>query len=375
MNNNEYTYSDFATDGKRLWYITMNNNLLMEINITDGNVECLGSIPTNINNAAYRTLEFYQEKIYLVPYFANQLCVYDLAKKEFLFVKLLEKSESQNHSLLMGHAIYNNKLIMWGNGLSVVFFDLKTKIGRCLKINNDLLDIDEKDKAVFWKDGFVQSNILFIPIAHYSVLAVVDLETDEIKIIKYGNHKKYNLYQIFRHVDENLYFIVFDNEWKCHIMECRANSLESSEISVNLGLENIYSNSTENIPFMWGEVINKKLILAPARAESFYIVDLDCWDAKRLDGLPVSKTKDRLKENETFRNYSAGLSISEHEVALVHTATKKIVKIKDNGKVELLNMKINMFDKAREQVMGRGIVLESDSVVGINNFLLFVNEG
>ena len=59
--------------GSYLWYITDNTNHLMRVHLKSGIVECMGIIPSSMNNPGrFSTLYYIDNKIYIFPNYGDE---------------------------------------------------------------------------------------------------------------------------------------------------------------------------------------------------------------------------------------------------------------------------------------------------------------
>ena len=161
MQNINYTYSGFASNGTKVWYITLADNLLMEVNSLNGEVICLGKIPsTGCVYGAYRTLVYKMGKLYIIPFNSSKLCIFDFTSKKFKFLDIFQKFfQTGIESLkLFGLISYKDEIIIYGLYPMIFRFNVLT-------YNIVGYEIDNKEMAnnnyYFWKDGFVINKIYF----------------------------------------------------------------------------------------------------------------------------------------------------------------------------------------------------------------------
>lgn len=276
MQNDNFTYSEFTSNGEKVWYITIVDNLLMEIDLNNHKVKCLGKIPNTLNETgAYRNLVYINEKLYLIPFNTTSLCIYDINTKNFNFMDAFHHSWciDNKRMKLYGRLVYGNELIMYGLNSTVYKYNILSNELKAYQITNSEV---QKNDIFFMKHGFVIGDKLILPSSEKTILVEIDLSTDKIKYYKFELNVPNVICQLVLYENQSFYFVLFDKEWKIHIGVIDINGYFVKDYQVYMpNLKKIESDNPNNIPFVCGFVKRNKIVLLPGKQLDTYVIDID----------------------------------------------------------------------------------------------------
>ncbi len=294
MQINNCTYSGFACFENKVWYITQNDNLLMEMDIITHKLKCLGKIPNTERILSYRKVFYRKGVLYLIPYNAQDICKYELESGEFSFLNILSKYSSK-YKHLFGITEFSNEIILYGLHKEVFRIDLDSYKMKVYQVGNE-------SESCFWQDGIIYEEKLILPFNKQIMVAVVDLNQNDTQYVKINVDVSNIMLQMLFGEKQNLYSVIIDSIWQIHVININMRDLTvlSHNVYSNLANDRI---SLRNVPFQCGFIQNDKIFLLPARQMQTCVIDLklnECISGKLL---PVIDRNSVLSQNDYPFNY------------------------------------------------------------------------
>ena len=188
--------SDICRIGDDVWFVTHYLQLLCKCNLKDNKVEVVAEVPEVAQAEYFRYVNIvnYEDKIVLVPYRADALCIYDMTTKSF--TKHYFKDEFVNNCF--GRAIlYKNSLFLTPMDYpAVVKYDILTgEFEYHYQCISDALELigDEKQGSPFVWAVRSYKEELFIGSVWSNVILRFNMETCQYSVSKVG--KETNTYR------------------------------------------------------------------------------------------------------------------------------------------------------------------------------------
>lgn len=267
-------YSSFALNENKIWYITRDDNLLMEVDIVSHTLECLGKIPnTQKGPCIYRTLFYRNNCLYLIPYNAEDIWKYDIGMKTFSAMDVLSDYSdiAGSDKKLYGILEYGNEVILYGLNSVVFRIDLEANAVKTYQMQH----CPKSDISTwFMEEGFVYDDKLFLLVNSHLMVVVIDLKNSKVNYLNVdvdiadGIHQK-----IFRE-NEMLYYVTIDKKWKLHVV--KMNLVDMAVIAHDTYLcEYMEKIDSEHTPFQCGFIYDKKLVFLPGQQLVGYLLDLN----------------------------------------------------------------------------------------------------
>lgn len=380
MQNENFMYSGFTSDGKKAWYITMMDNLLMEVEFKDGTVKCLGKVPNTWGEmGAYRTLICKDQKLFLIPFNASLLCIYDLNTKKFDFLDVFQHSSGSGnkHLKLYGRISYENELIIYG--LSSVVFRYNIYTNEIKKYYIDKNSV-ANNEYFFMKDGFVVKDKLILPFVDDTALVEIDLHKDIVEYHVLQMDISEVIHQMVFYENDTLHFILFDKEWKIHVgvVGTKDYLLEDYQVYTP-SLDKVEKDNTNNIPFMCGFIKERKIILFPNKQLKVCCIDISEKDCTVHNGL-VPSVIEWVREGERcLYNYFDIDCLENGYYYSMQYGQKTLVTIKDDTlQIEEKHLEYIFSEEDAEinrMIMDNSPVLyEKDEYLNLKEYLEKVKE-
>ncbi len=322
-------YSGFTNDEKYLWYIGLNNQI-MQIDIQTGKGICLGIIPGMYGREyAYRTLVYLDNVIYLIPYYADKLCTYDLTTRKFEFIEFPSGifASSEVNKKIFGCIVHEDDLVLYGINPVVILFNIKTYKFRSFYINMEEAKRYGVENINFWRDGFAVNDLLVIPLDYSNCFFEINLQKNQARLMMLGDKYIKTPFQLIKKSERYICRMISDEEWNVQIFiidkECQEKQTELCRFYV----EHDGIPQKEQVPFLWGEIVKDKLVLLPAYQEKTYVIELQTGKVSCFTGQTIQNNVKSKKANPPIRNYFAGVCVNENTFATIHEEYKKLVLI------------------------------------------------
>ena len=171
------------------WYFPAQINRLYSKNILTGELSDCGSVPweTEYASLLYRSMEYIDGKVYLMPYSARSIAVYDTKKKTFSQIELEEKRIQGKRFLFQACFSYDHKVFVFGIHVHTI-----------IKINTEddsiaYIDewVDSAEKMLSAPHGILSrsqivytENRVLLPLFYGDVLLSFDCSEEKAKVIK-----------------------------------------------------------------------------------------------------------------------------------------------------------------------------------------------
>ena len=355
MQINNCTYSGFACFENKVWYITQNDNLLMEMDIITHELECLGKIPNTDAILSYRKVFYRKGVLYLIPYNAQDICKYELKSGKFSFLDILRKYSSK-YKYLFGIIEFGNEIILYGLQTEIYRVDLDSYKVKVYQVRN-------KGESCFWQDGIIYEGKLILPFNKQIMLAVVDLNQNDTQYVQMDVEVSNVILQMFFYEKQNLYYVIIDSMWRIHVININIKDL--TVISHNVYRNLVNDRVThQNVPFQCGFIQNEKIILLPARQTETCVIDLklnECINAKLL---PVIDGNTALSQNNYPFNYFNIVYVKSEKLFFsINWEMEKMITIDSD------TLDVQEYDIAYKEISAKQYAQTINQIVHCSNIL------
>ena len=372
------TYSSLTSFENKIWYITIVDNLLMEVDIHDGKLVCLGKIPEgNKGSYAYRTLVYRKKCLYLIPYNAEDIWKFEIESRTFKRMNMLSPYSKiiGKEKKLFGILEYENETILYGLN------------DRIFRVNWDSEQVipyrvieNEKSSNIttwFWQGGFIEDGILFLPVNKKLSLVAIELNSHSVEYIDFGMDIKDKIYQIVFHEKNRVYFLILDSIWQIHVITINKDNMQ-------LVAHDIYSDELRDIeednkinPFQCGFVCNEVIVLLPGRQMMACVIDIKKKRCEMVRMLPVVD-KEKLRENEIYPyNYFNIVYVQSKDLIFsINWGRQKMISINPHT-LEVKEKNItygdkasNVYNKVVNQIIDNSNILyEKDFYINLKDYI------
>lgn len=221
-------------NGNVFWYFSMQFNGLFCIDLETHQKKFLGSVPYEelYQERLYGSIQYFNEKIYLVPFSANYFSIYDLKEKTFnklnieapkRYVEFYNSKYKWQNSILV-----DDRLYMFGlTHSAIVKMDLNTLKTEYIYDwideyeKTELLVEDDLPAFFFEKYMAFDGNMIMIPIGVSNMIMSYDVRKDIYEFWKLGENEDrfYNIAKIKNnicliHKNSKKGILVYDRERK-----------------------------------------------------------------------------------------------------------------------------------------------------------------
>lgn len=208
-----------VTDGKRIWYIAELSGFLMEVNLHFKELKIIWKIPNSVKSCSYRVLFYYNQKIYIFPYYQRTIYIYDLNTAEY------EKIDVKKSLELMGIIKRDCFLYGFGNKSKILKFNLVDNTVVYIDMQEKLCDLEGIPLNWFWTKACIWNKCIYIPVSHSNILIALD-QYDNVSSVSLGDKlEDWIMENII--VDNGQYHVIYCKEEKNNL------STYVSEYSLN----------------------------------------------------------------------------------------------------------------------------------------------
>lgn len=180
----------YYTDDNAVWFIHGRMNMLFKLDLNTLQYELIGSVPEEklFQAFLYTGIVKYKQRIILVPGFAKNLAIYDVAEKKFKKIKITTKEKDISSYLFEEAEVWKNWLICYPYNAS---FLLKINLDSLEMKKINLLGEKESEESVtFYSRARVKNNVYMVCDKTNSIIKV-NLDADQLSVIKSPNDERY----------------------------------------------------------------------------------------------------------------------------------------------------------------------------------------
>lgn len=210
---NEWIYDTEAgcINGDDFWYFSMQFNGLFHLDLQTGIATPLGKVPNeeDFKDRLYSSMHYFENKLFLIPFSAEAIGVYDIDNNEFLKINVCADEKRPDYYdanyKWQGSVLYENKIIMFGLTHSAIgILDCQTMK---FNTNQKWIDCYEKEYGYIKKtkyDFYFEKNVvladgcMYVTLGFSNKIMKYSLLNDDAKFISVGNEGDifYNLIKV-----------------------------------------------------------------------------------------------------------------------------------------------------------------------------------
>lgn len=314
-------YDGIAADGQRVWLIITKYNVLMEIDRDTGEISwCKFLGKYRISSIPYRFLLKHEENLILLPYEANDICIYDIKQESFKHIDLdVAKLKENTAWQFTGYEKIGNNLVAYGlcslilimdlTTFEIIYLDLKDKLPESLKI-----------RYWFWRYSYLINNKLFLIPQSCSCVIELDIYSRDVKYRKLPDRSGdvidnpvldgSTLYYFNNEIGENVALAMYD--------------LETEKFTTyDLGIKQIGINKT----FTYAACANGVLWMLPGACKDGYKYDIAEKKLEILNGLPTVSANKLSNFFPYEFNYRNGILNGDGHILAVHAWSCQLIDI------------------------------------------------
>lgn len=219
----------YYTDDNAVWFIHGRMNMLFKLDLNTLQYELIGSVPEEklFQAFLYTGIVKYKQRIILVPGFAKNLAIYDVAEKKFKKIKITTKEKDISSYLFEEAEVWKNWLICYPYNASFL-----------LKINLDSLEMkkinllgekESEENVTFYSRARVKNNVYMVCDKTNSIIKV-NLDADQLSVIERPKDERYTKIaalgtKIVLFSSETQEIILLDKNEKKKVLWCVANDI------------------------------------------------------------------------------------------------------------------------------------------------------
>lgn len=219
----------YYTDDNAVWFIHGRMNMLFKLDLNTLQYELIGSVPEEklFQAFLYTGIVKYKQRLILVPGFAKNLAIYDVAEKKFKKIKITTKEKDISSYLFEEAEVWKNWLICYPYNASFL-----------LKINLDSLEMkkinllgekESEENVTFYSRARVKNNVYMVCDKTNSIIKV-NLDADQLSVIERPKDERYTKIaalgtKIVLFSSETQEIILLDKNEKKKVLWCVANDI------------------------------------------------------------------------------------------------------------------------------------------------------
>lgn len=315
----ELLFSDsIVANDKYVWYIPLKKNILIQIDRNTGKAILCGNIPVEKEcYIAYRVIFLYNKRIYLLPYDANQLCIYDIKDRKFIIEDIPKHEEKQCR--FTAYSVVDGVAVVSGQFSKILFIDLNTGDMEWKSYGSA---ISEKERTDFfvWRSSFIYEGHVIIPFWKLPYFLSVNVR-DKIVEIKFMDVKENAVFDNHFLYNGKLYSLVTGNEKaKIYVYDLKCMTLE--EIELNIDVPDSYFRCIG-----FATVYNDTIVLFPGAFDSGISIDVTSFETKEFTELPIVTMSELGRTFPYEFNYRNGFCDRDGHIITLHPWTGQLVDL------------------------------------------------
>ncbi len=198
----------YVDQEEKLWFCPLKLNSLFSYDLNTGELSWKGRIPGEpiFKQALYRNCVRCNNKVYLVPYTASEIAIYDINTKEIKKLKVEDYGVKNNRYSCA--AVYGNMIFMFGDKTpcTLIINTDTDEVSYFEKMHNELDSIKNKDIGFYISRSLIiEENLCYFIGAEANVLVIFNMDTMEYEFVPLGESEgSYNnLYKM----NDDIYLI------------------------------------------------------------------------------------------------------------------------------------------------------------------------
>lgn len=249
-----------VTDGKRMWYVAELIGIVVEIDIETRILRYLWRIPGFSQPVSYRSLFYYEGRLYILPYYGNEIYIFDLENETYN----TETLESCYH--LMGGIERNGILYFFGCDSQIIVCSSTGTIIEYIDLKQHCPDVGVEDGLWLWTEAFMSKETIYLPVQNTNTIVLIDKDNGVSALVLGENSQKWLCRNIA--IEEGVYHVLYtDKEGE----ECCTISETFDEYGKCIETRRInYPDDYISYPFVHALFINGDWYLLPYGTHKIY---------------------------------------------------------------------------------------------------------
>ena len=185
-------FMDAVIVGNDIWFFSMDYNGLFSVNMDTEEIVFRGQVPweEEMKNGLYNSICATNKKIYLIPFMATQMAVYDIETSSFKAVKIGDAEKSQNYAEAILH---DDKIFMFNYYNPYIGIVDINREEVCIidSFQNKIKDIEIEDETIwFRKQPILIDDIIYMPCAKANAIVQIDCKSKDCQVNILGKEKQ-----------------------------------------------------------------------------------------------------------------------------------------------------------------------------------------
>ncbi len=273
---NFFSYSGVKICRGKLWYVTEEENFLMSIDIQSGVVDSTGIIPGAEGiYLAYRGLVVYNNILFLIPFNAFSIMVYDALNqvyKDIVLPPRILEIVGDEPKFFEGNII-GDKLIMYGFTHYILIYDIGNAFFDIVDVKDAVVRVADIDKW-YLRFGLVFEEKVYINLLYSNLYVVFDLNNKKVEVNAVGDKFTRKRYSMLLKQGNFIYYVSESIQGTFSIVK-----FTPKDFDILDGMEwDDIESCGEDLPrFLWGTVLDDELLLFPGHLSKFVRVNLETY--------------------------------------------------------------------------------------------------
>ena len=318
-------------DENSIWYISPEYQMLVEVNRVNGNIRNLWDLPKRYS---HRHLVKNENHLYIFPYIGSRdVLDFDLDTKIFKVIPIQNEilSESENECRLYGSVRYRDSIFAFGEKPFIFQFDIKSKK---FTIHRSVIEAlgNCKFPYYFWRSGYVENNLLIIPLYSAPMVLIFDMNSGRCKIKDLDVKNSSYGFNCIDFDGEDYWLSVVGNGYRV----VRWN--KENDIIKTIDVKNV-DTSADDIPFYGVFCSDGFTWLLPAKSDMAFKINHNDESIEECLGIPAVNVSHLT--NDWKHNYMNCTKINSYKFLSINLELQKIVEVDThNNKVNVMSIKI-----------------------------------
>ncbi len=306
-------FDNLIYDDGYLWFLGTSSGVVFKVDLVDGRIFPITFVERFHKQAlAYRSMIKSGKFLYLFPFYARDICIYDIESREFRSVELPPDIFKEDEKEGFTHVVkYSHYLFAYGYPAVIVRYDINNDhIISYTGWEKQLPEGFEPVNNLLWKQSHFCNNKMYTPIHRTRMILELDIQTGRVRIlsnrinshrVELGGFKEYRnrIYSLSTSESGDGYLWLYD--------------IDNGEIyeKKSIGLRNL-----PNHYYDFFEIIDNCIVFKPSLNEASYVVDLDSFEVDCvIDNFAKEYFSDPKKDDSYW--FYGSVKISKSRIASI----------------------------------------------------------
>ena len=350
----ELLYSiKLTANESKIWFYAQKSGFIMEIERKTGIMRCISSI-NDLGTLHYRTVYYFNGKLYLLPFLSTDLYIYDIQTSDDVVIKM-----DDENCYLTGCIEHNSILYMFGPKTPYIY--------KYNTLNDSVYRVDVSRNGTpvfdnyFWTESFIKNDILYIPLINGGIITL-DINSEGTNCLLL---RKENEVWILFHIEpceDGLHAIYADEALNIWTLLCDYKGYEVRRVPISIETGwNVY-------PYIQTVYSKGNWITFPYNSGKIHVIN-------DTDG-KVHTMSDNYLVNKDKEAFGGAVKLNPDETCLVDQARSELIIVTGNDQIQRIKLVLssdeterinNMFRK--KMLASRDIINELATVYTLDNFI------